>query len=410
MRIIRGVFGGAALVAVLFLGGSGAAGRAGGQQSVPTRQEAARVRKGCSSPQDVEAQLRRSSGLMEAARYQDAVDLLQSSAGLNCDARVSLLLSGALEGTGESRKAEDTLERAHSVWPSNSSIATSLARAYLAGGEVDKAVGALKDFHVSTATPQQEMEEGVVVYLAGHRLVPAQAVADMAYRSHPSLHSLLLLANVLQLEGRYKDVNLLLGGKRKDYGSSPEFLITAAESEYDAMLYDAARGDLEHAISLNHDSYQAHYLLGNVLVAQGDAPQATAEYHAAIRLAPDKPRTYYQLALLSRAKQDDAGEEQLLMQALAADAHYAPANCELGRMRIGQHRLEEAVDRLNLAVQDNPQIEQAYYLLARAYAGQGEKEKSDAMVKRYAEIRTANRRSSVDQHQGQLGAEEVAAP
>jgi protein O-GlcNAc transferase len=347
---------------------------------------------------------------MDAARYQDVIDVLQSSGGLKCDARVSLLLAGALEGTGDLRKAEETLERAHVAWPSNTSIAASLAREYLAGGDVDKAVGALKEFHVTTATPPQEMEEGVVVYLAGHRLVPAQAVAEVAYKSNPSLHFLLLLANVLQLEGRYKDVNLLLGGKRKEYGSSPEFLITAAESEYDAMLYDAARADLEGAIALNRDSYQAHYLLGNVLVAQGDASQAAAEYQAAIRLAPDKPRTYYQLALISRAKQDDAGEEQLLEQALAVDPHYAPANCEMGRIRIGQHRLAEAVDRLNLAVEYNPQIEQAYYLLARAYAGLGEKEKSDDMVKRYTTIRAANRRSSVDQHKGQLGAEETAAP
>jgi protein O-GlcNAc transferase len=362
----------------------------------------------CPSPHETEALLGKASTLLEQMHYQDVTELLQPLSEQGCDARVSLLLAGAFEGGGDLPRAEETLQRAHTVWPSNNSIAASLAREYLSGGEADKAAEALEKFHVTATTPMQEMEEGVVVYLAVHRLGSAQAVAEVAYKCYPSVHSLLLLANVLQLQGRYKDVNLLLHGKRAAYGNSPAFLITFAESEYDAMLYDDARKDLEHAISLDQQSYQAHFLLGNVLLAQGEADQAAAEYRTAIGLAPNQPRTYYQLALISREKQDEAGEEKLLTQALAVDGHYAPAYCEAGRILIDQHRLSEAVDRLNLAVQYNPQIEQAYYLLARAYAGLGEKDKSDAMVKLYAKIRSANRRSSVDKHPGQRGVEQSA--
>jgi Tfp pilus assembly protein PilF len=348
--------------------------------------------------------------LLEQSQFREAAEALQTFSGVRCDARVNLLLAAALEGAGDLPKAEETLERAHSAWPSNNSIAASLAREYLGDGQVGKAVQALAEFHAAATTPQQEMEEAVVVYIAGHRLTSAQAVAETAWRSYPSIRTLLLLANVLQLQGRYKDVNRLLADKRKDYADSPTFLITSAESEFDAMLLEAARDDLEHAISLDPKSYQSHFLLGNVLQAQNLPDQAVSEYRIAIGLAPGQPRTYYQLALISRAKQDEAGEVDLLKQALAADDHYAPAYCEMGRILMSHHSLSDAVAQLDLAIQYNPQIEQAYYLLARAYAGLGEKDKSNEMVKRYTVLRAANRRSSVDKRPGQRGADQSANP
>jgi predicted Zn-dependent protease len=75
----------------------------------------------------------------------------------------------------------------------------------------------------------------------------------------------------------------------------------------------------------------------------------------------------------------------------------------MGRILLGQHRLADAVTQLNLAIQDNPRIEQAYFLLARAYAGLGQKDQADAMVKRYTELRAANRRTSMDKRPNQLG-------
>jgi Tfp pilus assembly protein PilF len=61
------------------------------------------------------------------------------------------------------------------------------------------------------------------------------------------------------------------------------------------------------------------------------------------------------------------------------------------------------VGQLSLAVQLNPNIEQAYFLLAKAYARLGEKDKSDAMVKRFEAVRAANRRNSAKLPEGQRG-------
>jgi predicted Zn-dependent protease len=348
----------------------------------------------CPSQEETGMMLGKASALMEQSHYREAADSLQPQAGLHCDARVSLLLAAALEIGGDVPGAKQTLEQAHSVWPSNNSIAATLARQYLGSGQVDQAARALEHFHATAKTPVQEMEVATVTFIDSHQLVPAYTVAELAYKTYPSGHSLLLLANVMQLQGRFKEVVALLNGKRNLYSGSPAFLITLAESEYDSVLYDAARDDLQRAISMDQNSYQAHLLLANALLKLARVDDAIAEYRTAISLSPEQPRTYYQLALALQSKQDQAGAEQEIAKALSIDSHYAPALIESGKMLISENKLSDAVTQLNQAIRDNPNAEQGYFLLAKAYAQLGDKQKSDEMAKRLVMVRNANWKST----------------
>jgi tetratricopeptide (TPR) repeat protein len=413
----------ATALVVVCLSGSSTAARTAGQQSKETAPQAvagpnpetrsgprSQKSKSCPSQNEIDAALSAASILMGQAKYQDAAKALQPLSGFSCDARVSLLLAAAFEGNGDSPRAQQVLQQAHSVWPSNNSIATSLAREYLAERQIEKAVQALGSFHATPATPRQEMELAAVAFLAGHRLASAHEVAEIAYRTYPSVHSLLLLANTLQLEGRFKEVIQLLGDQRKDYAQSPDFLITLAESEYDDILYDTARDDLTHAIILNQNSYQAHFLLGNVLFKMNDVDKAIAEYHLAISLAPNQPRPYYQLALALQANNDEASEESVLTQALDADDNFAPAHVEMGRVLMNQGRFSDAVVHLNLAIQENPSSEQAYFQLVRAYAELGEKDKGKEMARRLVAVRNANWRAAGDKNVSQSDAKTATSP
>ena len=344
----------------------------------------------CPSPAELDALLAQASEDLQASRFQDATAVLQPVAAKHCDAPVNLLLAAAFEGLGDRSKATAELQSAHGVWPSNDSIAASLAREYLANGDQNSAAKALAHFQAGPKTPEQELGIAVAVYLAAHQLSRAENVAAAAYRNYPSVDTLLLLANTLQMQGRYPDVNRLLGSQRAAYGGSPQFFVTLAESEFDASIYQDARDDLERALALDPGLYQAHYLMGNVLFKLNDPEGAVAEYHKAIALAPDQPRTWFQLALLLRSKEDKAGEQQALTQALAVDEHYEPAQCELGRILLEDHHPAEAVPHLDAAIQDNPRFEKAYYLLARAYAQLGEHDKSEEVVRRLTAVRREN--------------------
>jgi predicted Zn-dependent protease len=399
-----------ALIAALAAGSLSSCPAAGAAvaQNAPAVHSQANSR--CPSHDDVNAALSQASTLMVQAHYQDAAEALKPLADLGCDARASLLLAAAIEAGGDAARATGVLERAHAAWPLNTSIAASLAREYLHAGQTDKAAQALKHFQVTSTTPQQEMEEAALVYFAAHQLASAHAVAAAAYKAYPSLHTLLLLANALQLEGRYPDANRLLQDKRETYADRPEFFITLAESESDAAIYPQARKDLERAIGLDPKSHQAHYLLGYVLLRMNEADGAIGEFHLAIDLGSRQPRTFYQLALALRSKQDDAGEEQALTSALAIDGHYAPAQCEVGRILLKEHRTSDAVGHLSTAIQYNPHSEQAYFLLARAYRELGEKDKSDDMVKRLVAVRKENRPGPDNRDGSQSAADQVKAP
>jgi protein O-GlcNAc transferase len=328
--------------------------------------------------------------MLQKAQYAAAVAALQPDAERLCDPRFNLLLAGALEGAGDIEGAQSTLQKAHAKWPQDDRIAASLAREYLREGQQAQAAEALKSFHPTAATPLQEMELATVVYLAAHQLVAAGTLSRLAYETYPSARSLLLMANTLQMQGRYKDVITLLDAKRTIYGDSAPFLVTVAESEYDGKMFGPARADLERALVLQPGLYQAHYVLGNVLMSQGEYEKAAAEYRVAITLAPDQPHAYYQLALALRTSQDSAGEEAALQKALALDPQFSEAHSELGRLLLDEDRVPEAVAQLNLAVTDNPHSEQAYTLLARGYARLGDIDKAKQAAAQLNAVRSAN--------------------
>ena len=337
--------------------------------------------------------LEQGSDLLQRSDFSGTVQVLQPLVDQQCDPRATLLLAAAWEGTGDPAKAEAVLQKAHVTWPSDPDIATSLARQFYVAGQIDKAAQALQHFRPVATTSPQALQLAVVVNLASHKLVDATSIARTYYAKDPSISSLLLLANALQLEGRYKDVISLMSDKRATYGDSAPFLVTLAQSEYDASIYDTARSDVERALSLDASLYAAHYLLGNILLKTGDPEAAEAQYRAAVQIEPNQPRTYYYLALTMRALHKEGEEEEVLAHAIELDSHYALAHCEMGRVLLNQNRLTDAVAHLEVAVHDNASSEQAYYLLSRAYDRLGDSVKAEAMAKQLAVVRKQNHQS-----------------
>jgi predicted Zn-dependent protease len=198
---------------------------------------------GCPARADLDATLGQASDLMRQSRLRDAAALLQPLSASDCDAHASLLLAAAFEAQEDSHQAIEVLQHAHSVWPLNNSLAASLARIDLESGQKDSAAKALSRFRPGPGTPEQELEMAAVVFLAVNQPLSAQKFAEQDYKLYPSAHSLLLLANTLQMQGRYPEVNRILAARRATYSDSAEFLVTLAESEFDASMYPAARAD-----------------------------------------------------------------------------------------------------------------------------------------------------------------------
>ncbi len=345
----------------------------------------------CPAAHDIDALLATASSLLEQGRFSEAVTALQAKSPPGCDPRVSLLLAAAFEGSGDTPAAVRVLEQAIAVWPANSSIATSLARYYLRAGDTAKAEQAIEQCKPDDSTPLRELQMMAMVYLENQNLPRAKTVAVLAYRRYPSEETLLFTANVLQLQGRDQDVLALLQKERPAYSNSAPFLITIAESEYDGSMYAPAREDLKRAVVLNARSYPAHYLLANVLVQTGDIDGGIREYHTAIELAPQQPRTYYRLGLALEKKVDNAGARNQFQRSLAVDGHYAPAYCELGKLELRANHLQDAADDLSRAIEYNPSLQESYFLLVQVYARMGERDKSRAVMDQWNAFKNSHR-------------------
>jgi len=323
------------------------------------------------------------SSLLEQSRFADAAALLQPKAQGRCDFRSDLLLAAAFDGEGDTASAERTLQQALALWPSNTSLATSLARDELQAGDVPAARRAIAQCRPTEQTPQRELRMIAMVYLENHELPRAAEVAQLAWHADPSQENLLFAANVLQLEGRYLDVVSLLEKHRGEYGDSVGFLVTMGESESDGKLYAAAERDLKRAIALDPRSYPAHYVLGNLLVTTGDLATGTAEYQKAIAINPQQPRTYYQLGRALEQQNDIEQAQRYFQQAIAVDAQYAPAYAEMGKLELRANQLQGAVDNLTRAIQSNPASQESYYLLVQAYGRLGQREKAQAVMQQW---------------------------
>lgn len=326
---------------------------------------------GCPNVGKMNAILTKASSLMMGSDFNSATSLLRPIVGKKCNPRASILLAAAFQEQGNGARAIFTLRQAHSRWPSNDSIAASLAREYLYVGRDSQAVEALKHFHPNSYTHLQELKLAVVVYLAADMLPRALSIAQLAYKNYPSLETLILLSNVLQVEGRYPDVNRILGAKRKKYENDPSYLITIGESEADAGIYSEALEDIGHAVQLDPNSYAGHYLLGNIFEQTGQTKKALKEYRISIMISPDQPRTYYQMGRILERMGEVNKAELYFKQSLLVDRSYAPGYEEIGKIDIRDNDLKGAIRSLNLAIKYNPSSAGSRYLLVQAYARMG---------------------------------------
>ena len=183
---------------------------------------------------------------------------------------------------------------------------------------------------------------------------------------------------------------LALSG-RHHHGTAVELLRIAARDTRDrelprAMLHRAlglsclnlASGSetaarlLERAIELDPFDHRAHFLLGRAHQKSHRPEQAAKAFERAIKLQPDAVPYYTELArsLMSSGGGPDqtAKAASMLVKAIQIDSSDPAARFELGKLRMGQGRLDEAEQHLHKAIEAAPEFYEAHYVLGQVYA------------------------------------------
>jgi tetratricopeptide (TPR) repeat protein len=159
----------------------------------------------------------------------------------------------------------------------------------------------------------------------------------------------LLLANIAlaQINGIIQDTTTPVEKLREDFQARYQ----------EAMAYS------ENAIRTNPRSYEAYVTYGNILAigaslgVQGHYEQAKASYEKAAELNPKSPLIPYLLAQLEVTASNISGAKTKLGDALTLKPNFIDAIIYLGRIQVGEGKIQDAIASFTVALSLDPQNE-----------------------------------------------------
>jgi len=247
---------------------------------------------------------------------------------------------------------------------------------------------------------------GNAYYLLGRYDEARQVVEDLVQR-HPDYHEARgLLARILAAQGEVDAAIELLESVRRRVEKGYSLTVDASLADDLALLARLylQRGALEEAeaacrqsLALEPDSLEPLVLLGQICLAREKPQEAVEPLERAAMLASDELRgdlIHRHLALaysqvgrmdeataafrkagsspLAAAPEDGLAPEQIadrlqeLYHRLDTEGERADLLLEIGRLRVAQGRVREAIDLFGRAVAQAPDLAEAHYELAMA--------------------------------------------
>jgi arylsulfatase A-like enzyme/Flp pilus assembly protein TadD len=232
-------------------------------------------------------------------------------------------------------------QRALSVDPEHEGAAWSLALAYRAAGREDEA-------------------------RAGF-----ERVLQLNPRGARPLYQLALQA--MTRRDFHEAADLLEKGLTLD-ADRPAFLVKLAEARIELKQVDAARAALLEAVEARPDQAMAHYDLGLVHEAEGNAQAAMAAYETEIKVSPNLYQPHFNLAKLLAASGRPAEALTHFREAVSKNPGFGTGHLYLAKALLDAGNLQEAEQAATrgLAASPDPAIAPlGHYVLADVYSRVG---------------------------------------
>lgn len=306
------------------------------------------------------------------------------SAGAQGPASVDVdrLLARAIElhQAGDLLGAIDTYKAALTISPDRPDALSNLGAAFVRLGQFDDAIKQYEE-----ALKHDGMNAGVRLNLAlafYKSARPQQAIPQLkrVLASDPDArNAYLILADCYLQTGQDQQVVALLKPREQMFANDLAYAYLLGT----ALLHagDAVEGQkyVDRVFGAG-ESAEAHLLLGTAHLGQHDYRAALAELERAVKLNPKLPtvQTLYGRALLALGEQSAA--EQAFRRELDGNVNDFEANLQLGNIRKGAQRFDEASTYLERATIIRPQDLTARKLLASLRLQTGRTEEALAML------------------------------
>jgi Flp pilus assembly protein TadD len=154
-----------------------------------------------------------------------------------------------------------------------------------------------------------------------------------------------------------------------------------------ANEFDQAVEVLRRAVTLQPESFQLRYNLGNVLLAMGEIDESIASYKAAVGLQPSCGEAWCNLGVALRSVGDFSQAIVAYNRAIELMPGLADVYMNRGVALDALGRRDEAIADYRRAVEINPSHAKAHYNLANGLSGSDELEASIAEYERAIQLR-----------------------
>jgi tetratricopeptide (TPR) repeat protein len=290
---------------------------------------------------------------------------------------------------GQYLAAEAHLESLLKTDPNNATARTFLALTRAATGRCS---GATKELE----TAVEKSENAALRRLAGLALARCQIAAQQFEQAFAVLYRLKQLhpedADVLYETARaqMKAWNEIV---REMFEKAPaSFRVNQLSAEIFEIQgnYSEAVSEYRKAIEKAPNTLNLHYRLARALLMESHEPAAFSaarkEFEAELALNPNDAAAHYQIAQILEAQQKSEEAVPRLERAVELDPEFPEALIALGRTRLNAKRHDEAIALLEKAVQLAPQSESAHYAMMLAYRNAGRREDAQRQSERLNEL------------------------
>jgi tetratricopeptide (TPR) repeat protein len=175
-----------------------------------------------------------------------------------------------------------------------------------------------------------------------------------------------------------------------DKAAATVSILRTIEPADQTILYTAYRvySDMaaEALLSLSivaPNSARMHQAMAHELAKQGKTPEAIENYRAALKLDPNLPGLYFELADMlnaSSAPGDQAEAESEYKKALEVNPLDEQAECRLGEIALRKNNLTDAYDRYTRAVELRPNDPDANIGLAKVLMSRNDPQKAEPLL------------------------------
>ena len=299
---------------------------------------------------------------------------------------------------GDYREAQKTYEEALALAPEDGLVVSRLATCYLKNRVVKKADSVLTDYLSRHPSDQRALLVQARVQIRQGRLEPAAAALRAVLSSDPdSLLALYNLGFIAHRSRRYDEAETHLRRAIQLSPRHPEAHYRLGLTYLAQTRTDEAIAALKQAVEIDPEHVGAHFNLANAFARAGrmrEAEEHQSRYAALSGRSEAEVEIRTQIVSLSTValqhEMNDRFTEALAeYENLAAQfPEHAPLYKEIGRLRMKLGRPQEALAALRRAVELDPRLSDAHYLLAALYRQMGDREAAERELEVFAVLET----------------------